>query len=272
MKKKGFSLVELLVVIAIISILAALLLPTLGKGKVRAQRLACLNNMRQLGLAWTMYNMSHEGRLVTCIPFYTRGVPNTNNWVLGISEAPNEESFFGVVDKGVLDATNEHAITRGQLYPYTANSRAIYRCPADNRTEAGVPFVRSYSMNTWMNGKTWGNPPPGTKLPSYKLFKKDTDITRPANSWVLIEEDSETINDGMFVVYMNSAYSFDDIPTRRHDYGYVLNFADGHSDIYRITTPELKSWRKPKNLPQMATGVENPDLEKLRAVTTVREQ
>src|SRR5258706_620908 len=68
---RAFTLVELLVVIAIIAILAAMLLPSLGRAKEAAKRIACLNSMRQLGMSASMYADENEGQYTPrMIPFW----------------------------------------------------------------------------------------------------------------------------------------------------------------------------------------------------------
>ena len=131
-----------------------------------------------------------------------------------------------------MDGTNQHSIARGSLFSYT-DSYQVYRCPSDHRAVAGAPILRSYSMNNWMNGEPFANVA-NDMDPAHRLFRKDTGITRPSQLYIFLGEDPETINDGMFVVYMNPAEGYQDHPARRHKTGYPLVFADGHTEIFKF--------------------------------------
>lgn len=77
---KGFTLIELLVVIAIIAVLMAMLMPALNRAREQGKRAACLNNLRQLGLAWILYADDNENKIVNA----NTGGPGENN-------VPNDE-------------------------------------------------------------------------------------------------------------------------------------------------------------------------------------
>src|SRR5580698_10063725 len=77
----GFTLIELLVVIAIIAIIAAILLPVLAKAQQRGERAYCLNNMRQLAMAWIMYADDNNGTITVNGDTSDQTL---NSWVKGV--------------------------------------------------------------------------------------------------------------------------------------------------------------------------------------------
>src|SRR5206468_146017 len=120
-QNSAFTLIELLVVIAIIAILASMLLPALSKAKTKAQGIQCLNNHRQLALAWKMYADDSRDNL----PLASGGGDGSLDKYVWISGGMN-------FDPGnVSNWDVEQDIKKSPLWPY-GKSAAIWKCPADN--------------------------------------------------------------------------------------------------------------------------------------------
>jgi prepilin-type N-terminal cleavage/methylation domain-containing protein len=250
--RRGFTLIELLVVIAIIAILAAMLLPSLSKARFKAQGIQCMNNHRQLGLAWRMYAEDNRDVLV-----YASQNPNTPSldkyaWSNDLMDfSPNNQSNWDI---------NWDMVKR-PLWPYN-RSAGIYKCPADHSAVvvAGVskPRVRSISMNLFVGGFDGKEDlfPTGFK---YRVYLKTADMNSvtgpPDKIFVFLDEREDCINWGNYMTDMNGyspfnpgAYEFDqDIPAFYHNRGCGFSMSDGHSELHR--------WRDDRTMPAIQYGV-----------------
>jgi prepilin-type N-terminal cleavage/methylation domain-containing protein/prepilin-type processing-associated H-X9-DG protein len=231
-RSPGFTLIELLVVIAIISILASFLLPVMVRAKGKAKGIVCLSNLKQLQLAWEVFSGDNNDQLVpnggsaflVSNPFdlSARAGGPKSQWVLGSVANPPQ---LGVP---ATEAGDPRFLTNGLLYPYV-NNCGVYKCPVDTKKGAdGNPTVRSMSMNAWMN-------PLGVESDmhanTYTVFRRQSDIPCPSETWLFIDENPATINDGFFKVVPDAANNWVDCPAHYHNNAGSLSFADGHGEI-----------------------------------------
>jgi len=238
----GFTLIELLVVIAIIAILAGMLLPALGKAKTKAQGIQCMNNTRQMRLAWRLYVDDNLDRVVPSF-----GYPGT--WIEGNLD-------FNGGNRSNWDVNQD--IVRSPLWKYCGKSAGIWKCPADQSTVKNqgtvYPRVRSISMSGWFKSTDVGGFSDATAPSHYRIYERATDLTDPGPSqtWLFMDEREDSINDGEMIVGMYGypdnpgRHTIVDYPASYHNRAAGIAFADGHS--------EIKRWLDPRTTPILKRG------------------
>jgi len=250
-RREGFTLIELLVVIAIIAILAAMLLPALGRAKLSALAASCMNDKKQLTLAWVMYAGDNTDHLpinsdphVHNTTYYPVGsaspswITGTIDWTTG---QYNTNTSFVVSDKYSL------------LGSYLSQTYKVFACPAANFVSPAQSAlgwdhrVRSVAMDGAV-GEGYKYQEPGNPFgwTQWYVAKKTTDFHSPGptDAWVFTDEHPDSVDDALLYTANYPVTKFTELPGNQHGGACGISFADGHSEIHKWTDSLVNTYRK----------------------------
>jgi prepilin-type N-terminal cleavage/methylation domain-containing protein/prepilin-type processing-associated H-X9-DG protein len=252
-RRAGFTLIELLVVIAIIAILAGLLLPALSTAKKKAANIRCLNNLKQVQLAWQLYLDDFNGKLAENPPW-------NGSDSAGSLPKLGPDNIYQTWVAGRMDfitmATNPIYTAKAEIGRYLDNVKS-FKCPnaqidpTQNPPGRGGVDPKDKHRNYSMNARVGGNSATGRNTPRFatdtatqkmSILRVDDFVPgsqqntncSPSWTWVYIEESDLSMDDASFLLTFNNPPAWgNERPATYHGQSGSLSFADGHVESYR---------------------------------------